>query len=221
VEEHICAELKDGAKLSDVYISAVNMVKSESPDLVDKLTKNFGFAMGIEFREGSLSITPNCTAVAKKGMIFNVNLGLTGLVNNEASDSKGKDVALFVGDTVMVNDGSPATILTPSKKKIKNIAIFLKVDDFSDLSIWGNVFDLFKFFHFSISSRFCRFFYKNTNLLKNILFFSRMTAKMKRKKIHFQKPPGLSAEENGRPSLTKNCDKTRQQKKNENATRKN
>jgi hypothetical protein len=45
----------------------------------------------------------------------------------EASDSKGKDISLFIGDSVLVNDGAPATLLTSSKKKIKNIAIFLKV----------------------------------------------------------------------------------------------
>jgi len=129
-EEHILSELKDGAKLSSVYKSAVNYVKKESPDLVDNLTKNFGFAMGIEFREGSLTIASNCDQVVKKGMLFNVNIGFTGLTNKDASDSKGKDVALFVGDTVIVNDSSsPATILTPSKKKIKNIAIFLKDEE--------------------------------------------------------------------------------------------
>ena len=45
---------------------------------VQYLTKNFGFVMGIEFREGSLSITPNCDARAAKGMVFNVNIGLSG-----------------------------------------------------------------------------------------------------------------------------------------------
>ena len=58
--------------------------------------------MGIEFREGSLTITPTCHAVATKGMIFNVNIGFSGLVNKEASDSKGKEVALFIGDTILV-----------------------------------------------------------------------------------------------------------------------
>lgn len=129
VEEHIFAQLKDGAKLSSVYKSAVDVVKQENPDLVDKLTKNFGFAMGIEFKEASLSITSNCDVVVKKGMVFNVNIGFTGLHNKDAGDSKGKDVALFVGDTVLVNEDSPATLLTPSKKKIKNIAIFLKDAD--------------------------------------------------------------------------------------------
>ena len=62
-------------------------------------------------------------------MVFNVNLGFTGLTNKDASDSKGKDVALFIGDTVVVAEDGPASILTPSKKKIKNIAIFLKDDE--------------------------------------------------------------------------------------------
>ena len=72
----------------------------------------------------------SCDQVVKKGMIFNINIGFTGLVNKDASNSKGKDVALFVGDTVIVTDSSsPATMLTPSKKKIKNIAIFLKDEE--------------------------------------------------------------------------------------------
>lgn len=37
--------------------------------------------------------------------------------------------ALFIGDTVLVNEEQPATLLTQSKKKIKNIGIFLKDDD--------------------------------------------------------------------------------------------
>jgi nucleosome binding factor SPN SPT16 subunit len=49
------------------------------------LTKNFGFVMGIEFREGSLSITPSCHAIAAKGMVFNVNIGLSGLINKVIS----------------------------------------------------------------------------------------------------------------------------------------
>jgi len=129
LEELIMSKLKDGVKLSDVYNAAMDNVKKEKPDLVDKVTKNFGFAMGIEFREGSLVIGPNCDMKAKKGMVFNVNVGMTDLSNKEAKDSKGKKVALFVGDTVQVMEGEAAALMTPSKKKVKNIAIFLKDDD--------------------------------------------------------------------------------------------
>lgn len=93
-----------GTKLSEVYESTVQFVKNERPKLVDNLTKNFGFAMGIEFRESSLLIGPKTSAVAKKGMVFNVNVGLSNLTNPEASDEKSKTYALFIGDTVVVHE---------------------------------------------------------------------------------------------------------------------
>ena len=74
--------------------------------MVQKLTKNFGFSMGIEFRDGPLSIAGNCAAKVKKGMVFNVNVGFSGLTNKGASDPKGKGIALFIGDTIVVGDVS-------------------------------------------------------------------------------------------------------------------
>lgn len=128
IEEELLKKLTAGMKLSAVYNEIVDYVKKEKSELIENLTKTFGFAMGIEFKESSLIIGPKTTAVAKKGMIFNVNIGFNNLKNNDATDKEGKVYALFIGDTVMVNDGQPATLLTASKKKIKNIGIFLKED---------------------------------------------------------------------------------------------
>jgi len=133
LEDLIISKLKDGSKLSAVYNAAMENVKKERPDLTDKINKNFGFAMGIEFREGSLVIGPNCDLKAKKGMVFNVNVGVSGIAQKGSKDSKAKNVALFIGDTVEVKDGDEGGILlTGSKKKVKNIAIFLKDDDSDD-----------------------------------------------------------------------------------------
>jgi len=132
LEDLIMNKLQDGVKLSDVFNAAMANVKKEKPAIVDKINKNFGFAMGIEFREAALIIGPNCDFKAKKGMVFNVSVGVTGITNKEAKDSKGKNVALFVGDTVEVRSGEAAAILTPTKKKVKNIAIILKDDDSED-----------------------------------------------------------------------------------------
>ena len=62
------------------------------------------FATGIEFRESSLLISPKCSFPARKGMVFNVNLGFSGLANPSAEDSAGQTYALFVGDTVLVGE---------------------------------------------------------------------------------------------------------------------
>jgi len=37
-------------------------------------------------------------------MVFNINFGFSSLENKDAKDSEGKKYALFVGDTVMVNE---------------------------------------------------------------------------------------------------------------------
>lgn len=37
-------------------------------------------------------------------MVFNVNAGFSGLVNESAEDSESKNYALFIGDTVLVNE---------------------------------------------------------------------------------------------------------------------
>lgn len=128
LEEEMLKDLVPGKKLSDVYDSAMKYAKKENPSLVDKLTKTFGFAMGLEFRDNSLIIGPKCTALIKKGMIFNVNVGISNI--DTKTDKERKVLALFIGDTVLVNDEeNPASILTQSKKKVKNIGIFLKEDD--------------------------------------------------------------------------------------------
>ena len=54
-------------KLSEVYDCANKYVQSNRPELVEKMTKNVGFAMGIEFREAALLITNKSNVRAKKG----------------------------------------------------------------------------------------------------------------------------------------------------------
>lgn len=62
--------------------------------------------MGIEFRESSLMIAPKTNVPVKKGQVYNLCIGLSGLTNKEGSDKESKVYALYVGDTVLVNDVS-------------------------------------------------------------------------------------------------------------------
>ncbi|XP_077504278.1 SPT16 homolog, facilitates chromatin remodeling subunit dre4 isoform X1 [Amblyomma americanum] len=126
-EEVVLEKLRDGVKLCDVFAAVMARVNKDHKELADKMTKNVGFATGIEFRESSLVIQSKNTAVARKGMVFNINIGFSGLQCKGSGDEAVKTYALFIGDTVLVNEGQPATIITNSKKKLKNIAIFIKV----------------------------------------------------------------------------------------------
>lgn len=132
VEEELLKQLKHGVKISDAYNAVLEYVKKEKSDLIPKLTKNLGFAMGIEFREGSLVLNAKNQYKLKKGMVLSVSLGFADLVNKEGKKDEQKKYALFIGDTIQINEEEAATILTPVKKKIKNVGIFLKNDDEED-----------------------------------------------------------------------------------------
>lgn len=130
LEEELIDSLREGMKINQVYDKIRNKCEQERPDLVEKLTPNFGFVIGLEFREPSLLITNKCTAEIKSGMTFQVSIGFSDLVNPEGKDDASRKYALFIGDTVQVNkENEPATLLTPAKKKIENIGIFIKEED--------------------------------------------------------------------------------------------
>ncbi|KAG7257163.1 hypothetical protein CRUP_006032 [Coryphaenoides rupestris] len=127
VEEELLKELKHGSKISDAYNTVLE------------------FAMGIEFREGSLVLNAKNQFKLKKGMVLSISLGLADLVNKDGKKEEQKKYALFIGDSIQINEArkaccrsypnhqeEPATVLTPVKKKIKNVGIFLKNDDEED-----------------------------------------------------------------------------------------
>ncbi|XP_060679014.1 FACT complex subunit SPT16, partial [Hemiscyllium ocellatum] len=118
-----------GVKICDVYQTVMAFVKREKPDLLAKITKNLGFAMGIEFREASLVINTKNQYRLKKGMMFSINLGFSNMENKEGKNPEEKIYALFIGDTVQINEEGPASVITTVKKKIKNVGIFLKNED--------------------------------------------------------------------------------------------
>lgn len=131
--DHLISNLNDGAVLSDLYNSTVDYVKKKRPELVDKLTKNFGFVTGIEFREGHLVIGPKTSYKVKKNMTFIVSMGFNDLENRSASDARGKTYALFVSDTVIASErGTPATLITQKKRKLTKTMLLLKQEDESE-----------------------------------------------------------------------------------------
>lgn len=60
-------------------------------------------------------------------MVFNVSIGFTNLKNKDATTEANKTYALFLGETLLVNENEAATVITTSKKQMKNIGMFLKV----------------------------------------------------------------------------------------------
>ena len=64
---NVCHSSTAGKRLCDAYEAVVAKVKQEKAKLLPNLTKSFGFASGIEFREGSLLINAKTQAKVEKG----------------------------------------------------------------------------------------------------------------------------------------------------------
>jgi len=128
-EDLILRELKHDVPLCDVYKAVRDKVEKEHPELANKMTTTLGTALGIEFREISIAITSKCTVKAQKGMTFQISVGFSALENTQGKDTQSKTYALFIGDTVLVNENEPCSVFTSSKKDISHIAIILKDDD--------------------------------------------------------------------------------------------
>ena len=89
------AALVADAPLSAAYAAAHDALKATvGDDVLAKLGKSVGFAMGLELREAKLQLTAAAADVAlQAGMVFNVSVGLAGLENAAAASSKGKCAA--------------------------------------------------------------------------------------------------------------------------------
>lgn len=113
LEKELLKHLIPGVKLSEVHHAGLEYAKKVRPDLIEHLPKTFGFAIGIEFQDSSVVIGPQCMALVKENMVFNVCAVLNGLVDNSAPEADSKIYALAHSDTVIVNSSlDPATILT-------------------------------------------------------------------------------------------------------------
>lgn len=76
---------------------------------MDKLTKNIGFGMGLEFRDSSLVLNAKNTHTVKSSMVFNVCVAISGLENPAASSEKGRTYALQVRQGVK-GGGCPSMV---------------------------------------------------------------------------------------------------------------
>ena len=111
-----CPSLSPSLPPSLTHALSPSLLLSLSPSLPPSLPHSLtpshspflssSFVTGIEFREGSLLISPKCQMPVRKGMLFNVNVGLSDLTNTEAEDAAGKTYSLFIGDTVLVSEVS-------------------------------------------------------------------------------------------------------------------
>eukprot|EP00041_Stephanoeca_diplocostata_P006881 m.95352 g.95352 ORF g.95352 m.95352 type:complete len:1037 (+) comp16590_c0_seq1:246-3356(+) len=121
-----------GKPIADAYKAAHDLVQSTRPELASKLTKNMGFGLTIDFREGALLLSPKCKLNFEHNMVFNVAVGFDKLTTDRG-DSGDKEVySLLIADTVRIAKDSAAQVLTTTKKSYDDISFEFKSEDDED-----------------------------------------------------------------------------------------
>lgn len=103
LQKHMINELiKPEVACNVIYNSALEYVESNRPDLVPHLTKNFGFGMGIEFRESALLISPKNSRPVPVDAVLNLAIGFVDLHADKNNESRTNTYSLFLADTIHV-----------------------------------------------------------------------------------------------------------------------
>jgi nucleosome binding factor SPN SPT16 subunit len=125
LQQHIIALIRPGIALRHIYEQATEYVREKRPDLSSHFVANAGFSMGLEFRESDYVIHAKNEREIKQGMVFNVAIGFQDLVNEAATEERGKIYALFLADTVTIGKAENQ-ILTDGLKRLEDISFVFK-----------------------------------------------------------------------------------------------
>uniref|UniRef100_A0A1I7SA86 FACT complex subunit n=1 Tax=Bursaphelenchus xylophilus TaxID=6326 RepID=A0A1I7SA86_BURXY len=128
IQQKLLKEMKPGNTISDVYKKTVHFIENEAGEISKFIQKaNFGFATGIEFRDGQFLINEKCKQVLQPNMTFVVSIGAQDFPNPGATNDEYKTTSIWLSDTILVTKEGPCEVLTMSaKSQFKANAIRLK-----------------------------------------------------------------------------------------------
>ncbi len=114
--------MKAGEKISTVFQSVKKFISDKNSNL--GVHSNFGFGIGFNYKEDSLTISASNQTVIKSGMTFHVRVTLTN-VHKEASRS-----VIAIGDTIMIDEtGQPKVVTAGIQKKYSEISYSLEDEE--------------------------------------------------------------------------------------------
>lgn len=94
--QHLVQALKPGATISSAYRSTLNFINGKNKDLASKVHANFGFGIGIKYKEDLLSIKEANDTVIEAGMVFHARITFKDI------EDKPEKSIIALGDTVLV-----------------------------------------------------------------------------------------------------------------------
>lgn len=94
----LVSNLKEGTKISSVYDSVIEFIKSKDANLVTKLAYNFGTGYGLTASNAVLDISKdNTRKKVANGMVFRIKLSFADLIN-----ASNKKYSIQIADTIII-----------------------------------------------------------------------------------------------------------------------
>ena len=134
VHNAVMKNIRDGVAAKDVYNKALAQVKAKDEELANHFVKSVGYAVGIENRDKTLTLSPKCSRTQKDGMTFVVLTGFTDLQKN-GGDKLGRTYSLALADTIRVGvgvSGNETAVYTQAKNAstdLETVAFFFEQDE--------------------------------------------------------------------------------------------
>ncbi|ETV75693.1 hypothetical protein H257_10081 [Aphanomyces astaci] len=110
-------ELRPGKTVSQVVDKVTKLVESRNPKLAKLLTKNFGFGIGLDFREAGMVLTAKNHHVIQAGQAFNVAMGFQNIPLKDADRPRHlpDTYSILLADTVSVQPDETKILTKVSK----------------------------------------------------------------------------------------------------------
>ncbi|KAF0682668.1 Aste57867_25227 [Aphanomyces stellatus] len=124
-------ELRPGKTVSQVVEKVTKMIDSRNPKLAKLLTKNFGFGIGLDFREAGMLLTAKNHHVVQAGQAFNVAMGFQNIPLKDGDRAKHlpETYSILLADTVTVQNDETKVLTKVSKAWAK---VHYDIDDNDD-----------------------------------------------------------------------------------------
>lgn len=132
IHELVIKTIKDGVTAKDVYGKALSLLKSKKPDLEKNFSKNVGFGIGIENRDGTLVLNGKNTRTLKDGMTFCIQTSLSDIQNPNPQDKKSSKYSLVLTDTIRVTTDDTVVFTKDANMDLESISFFFKDDEEPD-----------------------------------------------------------------------------------------
>jgi len=130
-----------GRCVGSVAETANSFIRQRCPHLLKFLPKNFGFGLGLDFRESSLIMNAKNQRKFAQNMVFNLAIGFHDLelTDMQKADAQGSirklsKYSMLIADTVLIQSGDePPDIVTKHSVEWKDVSYFINEKNDKDI----------------------------------------------------------------------------------------